>query len=500
MKRKSIMAILTLSVLLGACGSENGQGAHGETALEAAGTEHAESTGSTAADDGSDEADGSDDAGAAAGEQEEKNADDMGSGEISKGEVGEIAMESRTGAGPVNYCENAEPLTIPSAGITENQIRALSDSSLRLFARSVAEADAGENVLISPTSVIMAFGMTENGARGNTLAQMETVINGGLSVDEMNPLLYEMAERFTASEEVRWNVADSIWFKDDGQMRVAEDFAAKARSYYGADIWGAPFDSGTVKDINDWVKEETFGMIPSVLSQLDPDARMCLINAIAFEGEWRDPYEDSDIQAGQSFRNADGSRTDVTLLASKEDACFTLGQGTGFVRPYKGGQYSFVGILPDQGILATDYAASLEACGADFASAVKNAEYDRDVYVSLPEFSMDYAAEMSDMLRKMGMADAFDGDRADFTAMMGPTDPSADCDIWIGSVIHKTHIDVDREGTRAAAVTAITMEACMAVADYEEPVVIVLDRPFVYAIVDNATGLPVFLGCMNTME
>ena len=388
----------------------------------------------------------------------------------------------------------------PTGGITEARVGALAESSMSLFAESVANAESGENVLISPTSILMAFGMTENGAGGETLSQMESVIGGGLPIDEMNPPLYSMANRFESSADVQWNVANSIWFKDDGEMRIVDDFAAKARSYYGADIWGAPFDDSTVQDINFWVNNETHGMIPSVIDELSPDARMCLINAIAFEGEWKNQYEDSDIQEDRTFTNADGSTAPVTMLWSEEAGYFTLGQGTGFVRPYKGGEYSFVGILPDEGVSADEYAAALAGNGADFAEAVQNLNYDRDVYVSLPEFSLDYETEMSRQLSQMGMPDAFDPEKAEFSAMMEPTDPTVPWDIWISSVIHKTHIEVDRKGTRAAAVTAIEMEACSALEEYTEPVEIILDRPFVYAIVDNETGLPVFLGCQNTME
>jgi len=442
MKRKCIMAMLTLSMLLGACGRD-----------------------------------------------------------ISGGEGNEVSAP-RTGSGAtVNYTENAGTLDVPDGQIGEEQTAALAQSSMALFAQSVAESGEGENVLVSPTSIITAFGMTENGAEKATLSQMEQVINGGISVDEMNPLLCDLADRFNSSKDVRWNVANSIWFKDDGRMRVNPDFAAKALSYYGADIWGAPFDESTVKDINNWVNDETRGMIPEVIDDLDEDARMCLINAIAFEGEWENKYRESDIQKNCDFTNADGSRSEVTLLHSEEDGYFTLGNGTGFVRPYKGGEYSFVGILPDEGITATDYVAALAENGAAFTDAVQNLNYDRDVYVWIPEFTTDYENEMSGMLTTMGMPDAFDQERAEFGAMMEPTDPSEVWDIWIGSVIHKTHIEVDREGTRAAAVTAVTMEAvCTAVAEYEPPVCISLDRPFVYAIVDNETGLPVFLGCMNTME
>ena len=119
--------------------------------------------------------------------------------------------------------------------------------------------------------------------------------------------------------------------------------------------------------------------------------------------------------------------------------------------------------------------------------------------VEIPEFTNDYDVEMSEILKDLGVEDAFDPESADFYGMMRPFSDD-DYAIWINRVLHKTHIEVDREGTRAAAVTAIEMEcetACETV--IQEPIRVILDRPFIYGIIDNETGLPVFLGCVNQM-
>ena len=115
----------------------------------------------------------------------------------------------------------------------------------------------------------------------------------------------------------------------------------------------------------------------------------------------------------------------------------------------------------------------------------------------MPEFTTDYNREMSDVYKNMGMTRPFDEHNAQFGRMFTNDDESQ---IWIGKVIHKTHIEVDRKGTKAAAVTVVEMEKCDAVFEPEPRDIIVLDRPFVYAIVDNSTGLPIFLGCQNSMQ
>ena len=240
-------------------------------------------------------------------------------------------------------------------------------------------------------------------------------------------------------------------------------------------------------------------MIPGILDEIPEDARMYLINAMAFEGEWMCQYEESDIYEGSLFTNYDGSTTEVTMLYSTENEYFNIAGGTGFIRPYKGGEYSFVGILPEEGTSVEEFLAKLAENGEDFADVIKNPEYSYDnVIVRIPEFSSEYFVEMSSILQEMGMEDAYDPNLADLSGMVSAVD-APDYNAYIGRVLHKTFIDVNREGTRAAAVTAIeTLDACAAPM-IEEPVYVYLDRPFVYGIVDNATGLPVFLGTVNQL-
>jgi serpin B len=396
-----------------------------------------------------------------------------------------------------NVTADAPEIEVETGDIGNGQASSMSASSFELL-QKIAEAEgAGSNVLISPTSMMMAFGMLENGAGGETLSQIENVF-GKIPVSEMNPIMYSMAQRLNGADDVKWNVANSIWFKDDGLVEVIPDFATAVKNYYDADIWMAPFDESTLNDINGWVNDQTYGMIPGILDNIPEDARMYLINAMAFEGEWMCEYEESDIMEGQIFTNYDNSTTEVTLLFSVENNYFEIAGGTGFIRPYKGGEYSFVGILPEEGTSVEDFLAQLAENGDEFANAVKNPEYnDENVYVKIPEFTSEYFIEMSDVLKDMGMELPFDPENADLTGMVRATE-AADYNAYIGRVLHKTFIDVNREGTRAAAVTAIeTLDACAI--EMEEPVYVFLDRPFVYGIVDNATGLPVFLGTINQL-
>ncbi len=379
----------------------------------------------------------------------------------------------------------------------EAELNALSNASLNVFYETIENGDGVENVLISPASLAFALSITENGANGDTLAQMEEHVNGGISIDDMNALLNYISYKLNNSERVSWGVANSLWFNDKGDCEIENDFLKKAIEYYDAEVYKKAFDASTANNINGWVYDKTNHMIDNVVNDISSDAMLFIVNAIAFEGEWKDEYTESQIIENMEFTNADKSIDKCTMLSSVEDRYFTLGEGTGFIKPYKGGEYSFVGILPEYGMSTEEYIKSLVENNEDFSEAVRNADYN-DVYVTMPEFSLDYCnEEMVEVYENMGMNLPFDQDKADLKGIF--TDDS-NSKVWIDKIIHKTHIEVDREGTRAAAVTAVEVDKCAAVMPVAEPVVITLDRPFVYAIVDNETGIPVFLGCMNNMQ
>ncbi|MBR3103494.1 MAG: serpin family protein [Lachnospiraceae bacterium] len=485
MKKRFVMALMAMSMTLGACGQNGGTEPATTAEIPAAAEAQAEEPSAEPVE-------------TAEGSTETETTVIAKNAEETEPETVEEKVPYAGSGKAENLTDGIEKVSAPDAKITDAQTQALSQASMQLFAEAVKHEGKHPNVLLSPTSIAIAFGMAENGAQGETLKQMEQVIGGGIAIDEMNPLLYDLSDRFRSAKEVGWNVANSVWFKDDGMWQVKDTFAQKALSWYGADVWKAPFDNGTKDDINNWVSEQTRGMIPKLIDEIPEDAGMYLINAMAFEGEWQNEYEEDEILENRKFTNADGSQEDVTMLASTEGRYFTLGDGIGFVRDYKGGEYSFMGLLPEEGTDLDGYIASLAGSDADLAAAIRNCSYG-DVIVQIPEFTTDYGVEMKEMLIDMGMDLPFDPVKAEFTEMMEPTD-GGDYQVWIGAVLHKTHIEVDRKGTRAAAVTAIEMDRCNAIAPIEEePIRIILDRPFIYGIIDNATGLPVFLGCVNSL-
>ena len=372
-------------------------------------------------------------------------------------------------------------------------IASTADFSIELFRQSVQNGAVGKNILISPESVLSALAMTANGAGGTTRSDMESVLCNGMTMEEFNPYMYTYNNKLTESEDVTFHLANSVWIKDnEEEITVHEDFLQTDKNYYNADAFLAAFDGETVTDINNWVNTNTNGMIPTLLNEIPEGTVMYLINALAFEGTWETPYEENQINEEGTFTNCNGTEETVPMLNSTEGTYLTGDHATGFIKYYEGGEFAFLALLPEEGMTAEECVNTLTA--EEYLSLYNNREY-RDVIVRIPEFSYEYSTELKEPLSNMGMAGAF-SPSADFTNMADTNTG----ELFISRVLHKTYIELDRAGTKAAAVTAVEIKNEACAIDTEEPPTVFLDRPFVYAIIDTESGLPVFMGIVNTVE
>ena len=328
--------------------------------------------------------------------------------------------------------------------------------------------------------------MTANGANNNTLVQMKNVLCGTMSLADYNKnmnLLISDAHN-SNSENSKLEIANSVWLKDMKGLTLKESFVKTCKEQFNAEMFKAPFDKSTVESINGWVNEKTHNMIPRIVETLDANARAVLVNCVAFDSKWAVPYDEDQIKENCEFTNANGEKTNCTMLSSKEKLYVEGEHETGFVKEYSGGKYAFMAVLPNEGTGIYEYVSSLTA--DRFAKLYKERTDRYDVKTKTPQFKYDYDINLNETLRGMGMEEAFTMN-ADFSNMTG------DKSLYIGSVLHKTHIELDANGTKAAAATAVTMDAKCAL-DESLPKTVYLDRPFVYAIMDTRTGLPVFMG------
>lgn len=383
--------------------------------------------------------------------------------------------------------------TVENRELDDTFRSAAANFSIELFRQSATKEAADSNVLISPESVLSALAMTANGADGITRTEMEDVLCGGMDIQDFNSYMYTYNNKLTATEDLTFHLANSIWIKDDpAELQVKEEFLQTDKDYYNADAFLADFDGTTVTDINHWVDVNTNGMIDQLLNEIPEDAVMYLINALAFEGAWETPYKEQQINEDGKFTNHLGTEETVAMLQSTEGQYISGDNVSGFVKNYEGGDFAFLALLPKEGITVEEYMASMD--GSSFLDLYDNRTY-QDVLVQIPEFTYEYDTELSEPLTAMGMTNAFE-DTADFSKM---ADTSTGC-LYINRVLHKTYIQVDRAGTKAAAVTAVEMTNEAAMIEPAEPPTVYLNRPFVYAIIDTETGLPIFIGAVNSIE
>ncbi len=360
------------------------------------------------------------------------------------------------------------------------------DFALKTF-KSTAKEKRDENHLISPLSVMYAVAMTANGAEGETKREMERLLGGELSIDEINEYLGGLS--LPSDDEYKLSLANSIWFyEDEGRLQVKPEFLQKNLDYYSASAYKAPFDSRTVKDINNWVNDKTDGMIDKIVDDINPRSVMYLINALSFDAQWDDRYMNYNV-ADEIFTNLKGERKTVSMMSSAEELYLDDGKATGFVKYYEDKAYSFVALLPNEDVNIYDYIDSLNT--KTLSETISNAQ-DVTVYAKLPKFSYDYSLEMNGTLCGLGMPTAFDASKADFSGI----GHSSMGNLYIGTVLHKTHIDVDELGTRAAAVTKVNMEDGCAM-EPQDVRNVTLDRPFVYMIMSEYADLPIFMGVVT---
>ena len=379
--------------------------------------------------------------------------------------------------------DDIEPNDVTGIRTDERFIENMMNLSFDLFRGSMEDMEDKANILISPMSVILALAMTANGAVSETLAQMQALLGGGIPLDELNEYLYSYTAKIENTDKVKLHIANSIWFKES--LHVNQGFLQTNADFYDAAAYSSAFDARTEQDINNWVSDNTDGMIERILGDDEiGDYCMILLNAVAFDAEWQSVYFTENVRRGV-FTDVNAAEADADFMHSNERRYLDDGMATGFIKPYAG-RYSFAALLPNEGVSIESYIESLTGTG--FLETLCNAEY-ANVSAYIPKFEYEFEIVMNDLLKELGIPDAFDNERADFSGI-------TETRIWIEKVFHKTFISVNELGTQAGAASMVAMASSRPPDDI---IVIRLDRPFVYAIIDDATNLPVFIGAVLTM-
>jgi len=326
------------------------------------------------------------------------------------------------------------------------------------------------NVLISPISAIAALSMAQHGAAGNTRAQMNAVLGNTKKITDVLTAMFR-----ANSSEVRF--ANAVCVPDEASVNIC--------ACPGVDFLQSPSGADACGIINDWISRETSGRIPCITDRSPQNSSLHLLSALAFKAEWAIKYASDDVYP-EIFTSASGRKTETVFLHSDDETYLRDTSAHGFCKPYLGGQYAFVALVP-LGISLQEAIRNLT--GRRLTKILKNRGNGR-VRAAVPRFICESETDMRDMFMQMGITDAFTPGAADFSRLAQCTDP-----LWIGAFTQRTYIDLNEYGTEAIAASALFIAM-----GKEEKAEVRFDRPFLYMIIDRKLNLPLFIGTVTDME
>jgi len=341
--------------------------------------------------------------------------------------------------------------------------------------------DRGKNVIYSPLSVALALSMANNGAAGETKEAIQRTLKiEGLSLNDLNEASAALINSLRGSDpRVELAVANSLWARRG--VKFKEDFLERNRQFFGAEIasldFGAPSALGA---INNWVSRNTKSKIPSIINRISPDDVMFLINAVYFKGEWENKFK-KELTKNEPFYPLSGPQKEVPMMSQSGDYQYYRGDKFQAVRLFYASKIASLDLfLPDKDSSIDDFLKRLspEQCELwtrSFHPAQGN--------IKMPRFNMDYESILNDPLKAMGMGVAFVRGKADFSGMRDQKD------LYISEVRHKAFVEVNEEGTEAAAATSVG-GPLMAIPRFT----FIADHPFLMMIRDRRTDAILFTG------
>ena len=349
------------------------------------------------------------------------------------------------------------------------------------------------NRAVSPASITTALAMAWGGARGETAAQMQRVLRFEGPQGEVLRASGQLAATLQdPSRPIVFRIANRLFGEKTYAFEPA--YLAATKAAFGGALEPVDFKHAAEAArilVNGWVEEKTEKRIRDLVppGAVDSDTRLVLVNAIYFLGDWEEPFAKESTRPA-AFSTSASVKKDVPTMHAVESFRFAAKDGLKAVElPYKGGQMSMLVILPDAVDGLPALGASLTAERLD--GIVQSLAATR-VLVALPKFEVDPAGALplGEVLEKLGMADAFSRERADFTGIANPADPRDR--LFISEVFHKAFVKVDEKGTEAAAATAAVM--ARAAAALAPPREFKADHPFLFFIRDHASGMVLFMG------
>ncbi len=374
-----------------------------------------------------------------------------------------------------------------ASSVDERLVHANTGFAFKIFKELMVE-DKGKNIFISPLSISTALAMAYNGAGGSTKIDMAGTLElsyGDLGdVNEGYLVLLESLEG--ADEQVSLAIGNSAWMDEDFEPSVYPTFIEGLSNFYDGEIFTRDFgDPGTIDDVNGWISDETNDKIDKMISEIDPEIVMFLINAIYFKGDWTTEFDEAETREGDFFL-PDGEVVRPEMMSTKGKFSYYSGEDFKIARlPYGRDKIAMYILLPDEDESLESLLDVLDQTTFDeFLSRLSPVN---DLKVKLPKFKLEYGTKrLNDALINLGMGVAFDIGAANFSGI-APLDQG---NLYIDFVDHKAFIEVNEQGTEAAAATVVGI----ALSSAPMETTFYADRPFFFVIRDDRSGSILFMG------
>jgi len=372
----------------------------------------------------------------------------------------------------------------------DNRLTAASSRfSFKLYEQLLKSRKTG-NTFASPASVMLALAMTYNGANGTTRESMARTLElEGMSLEEVNRAFADLKSTFAPDDpKIQLKIANSLWVRNGFVLNPL--FIARNKQHYGAEIATLDFaDPSAAKTINSWVSKNTDGKIEKIVDQISDGARLFLINAIYFKGQWQFEFKKENTKP-DVFKLAGEKQKELPMMSQSRTFLYFKGKDfQSVVLAYGAGRVSMYIFLPDEDKSLDEFEKDLTP--ENWELWMRSFQLNPGD-LTLPRFKVEWESGLNEALKELGMGEAFDPSRADFS-QMAKVKPG---DLFISEVRQKSWCEVNEEGTVAAAVTSVGLSTA-SVQRPREKFVMKVDRPFFFAIRDNFTGVVLFMGSIR---
>lgn len=371
----------------------------------------------------------------------------------------------------------------------DNRLTAASAKfSFKLYDQ-LLKSRTSDNTFVSPASVMLALAMTYNGANGTTREAMARTLEfEGMSLEDVNRSFADLKSTLVPDDpKVQLKIANSLWVRNGFVLNPA--FIARNKQHYSAEIANLNFaDPAAPKTINSWVSKNTEGKIEKIIDQISPDDVLFLINAIYFKGQWHVEFKKENTKP-DVFKLGGGKQKELPMMSQSRTFFYFKGKDFQSVMlPYGKGRVSMYVFLPDEEKGLDQFEKDLTPENWDLW--MRSFHFNPGD-LTLPRFKVEWESVLNEALKALGMAEAFDPLRADFSQM---AKVSSGKGLFISEVKQKSWCEVNEEGTEAAAATSVGMTTTSAP---REKFVMKVDRPFFFVIRDNSTGVVLFMGSVR---